>query len=290
MHLTSQSRVVLIQNRETDPQDRLRSHVEVFFKDCLISLETVVLESRDSPVSYSPDQSPDLVLILGGDGTFLRAVRAFARLDVPLVGINTGHLGFLTRIEADKVDSYLQAILAGEFSLEHRMMLAVDSEEHLALNDAVVKNSNPSRLARLNVYINGEFLADYDADGIIVSTPTGSTAYNISAGGPILDPQADVLVITPICPHSLSAKPIILPANRELAIESDWANISRLVCALDGQDAFYLNPGERFKLLKSRYQLPMVCFGAESDSFYALLKRKLGWGANPRTIVQSRIS
>lgn len=288
MGLTSKSRIILVQNQETDPHDQLRHHIEGFFQDNDIPVETIPLPSRECPVLRpNTTTKPDLILVLGGDGTFLRAVRCFVKDQIPMVGINTGHLGFLTRIEANKVNLYLEAILTGKTTLESRMMLAVNSEETLALNDVVIKNSNPSRLTKLIVYVNGELLADYDADGVIVSTPTGSTAYNLSAGGPIVDPQTDVLVITPICPHSLSSKPIILPADRRLTLFSDTSNASSLVCAVDGDDAFTLAPGEFCTLSQSSHQLPMLQFNTQADSFYEILKRKLGWGANPRAVAKS---
>lgn len=288
MRLGANSRVILVQNRETDPHDHLRHHIEGFFDDQGISVTTCVLESRSCPVVHPGGEKPDLVIVLGGDGTFLRAVRCFARDGAPLVGVNTGHLGFLTQIEANRVDECLNALMAGDTLLEHRIMLAVNHEDQFALNDVVVKNANPSRLATLNVYINGGFLASYDADGIIVATPTGSTAYNLSAGGPIIVPQVNVLAITPICPHSLSAKPIVVSADSDLVIESDQSNTAQLVCAIDGDDAFYLEPGERFKLFKSSYQLPLVSFPSDAHSFFAILKRKLGWGSNPRAVAKAK--
>lgn len=286
--LHANAAVILVQNRETDPHDALRNRVERFLSDHHVAVETVVLPSRECPVIHQGQNHPELIVVLGGDGTFLRAARCFARDQVPLVGVNTGHLGFLTRIEANKVEEYLTTILAGNITLEHRMMLAVESDDLWALNDVVIKNANPSRLATLNVYMDDRLLADYDADGLIVCTPTGSTAYNLSAGGPIMDPEAEVMAITPICPHSLSAKPIVLPADRELVIESAITNASHLVCAVDGDEAFHLSPGQRLRLFKSSYQLPMLAFQTEADNFYAILKRKLGWGANPRTVAQRK--
>lgn len=290
MRLSAGSRVIVVQNQETDPENRLRDHIEAFFRMHQIPVETVPLASRNCPVIHPDGGKPDLVIVLGGDGTFLRAARCFVKDQVPLVGVNTGHLGFLTRIESNKVDAYLEALLKGAFEIETRMMLTVESAlDQVALNDVVVKNANPSRLAKLNVYVGSELLANYDADGVIVCTPTGSTAYNLSAGGPIMDPLANVLSITPICPHSLSAKPIVLPASRPFTLESDRSNKSHLVCAVDGDDAFTLAPGETFKLSQSQYQLPLIVFQGEADSFYTILKRKLGWGANPRTIAQEQI-
>jgi NAD+ kinase len=288
MDFSVKNKVLLVQNQETDPENRLRSQVELFFAHHGIALETVVLPSRTCTVLAPQGDKPDLIIVLGGDGTFLRTVRCFASDQVPLVGVNTGHLGFLTRIEANRIDDCLNAILAGDVCLESRMMLAVGGDDQLALNDVVLKNSNPSRLATVNVYVGSQLLATYDADGVIVATPTGSTAYNLSAGGPIMDPLADVVAITPICPHSLSAKPLVLPANRELTLASAPTNDSDLVCAVDGDDAFTLAPGERFTLFKSSHRIQLITFPNEADSFYAILKRKLGWGSNPRAIAQNK--
>jgi NAD+ kinase len=224
-----------------------------------------------------------LVIVVGGDGTFLRAVRCFARLQVPLVGVNAGHLGFLTRIEATRIEPCLEAIMTGQVQLEQRMMLAINGDAYLALNDIVIKSANPSRLAAMTVLVDGEPLATYDADGVIVSTPTGSTAYNLSAGGPIMDPKTNTLANTPICPHSLSAKPIVLPAHRELTLVAATSNLGKLVCAIDGEDAFMLAPGESCMLAQAAQTLPLLSFVGPGDTFYTILKHKLGWGANPRS-------
>jgi len=287
MKLAKGSKVILIQNRETDPADKLMHCVDQFLSGHGIEVLITPLASRNEPVVRPKGFKPDAIIVLGGDGTFLNAVRAYGRDEVPLVGINTGHLGFLTRIEADKVDVYLEALIKGDATLESRMVLAVNTEDLLALNDVVVKNQNPSRLAKISVFVGEELLATYDADGVIVATPTGSTAYNLSAGGPIVDPEAQVLVITPICPHSLSAKPIVVPASRNMTVTSDATNTAPLVCAVDGLEAFSLKPGEGVKLFQSQYSLPLIRFTTGADSFYAVLKRKLGWGANPRVMTAS---
>jgi NAD+ kinase len=288
MALPLEHGIIMVQNRETDPENTLRNHIEGFFQLHHIPLEVAVLEASSCPVLKPSMQKPALVLVVGGDGTFLRAAQCFAKDKIPLVGVNTGHLGFLTRIESNKVDFCLNAIQAGEIDLEYRMMLAVNTEDLLALNDVVVKNTNPSRLTTVNVHVNGNFLASYDADGLIIATATGSTAYNLSAGGPIMDPMANTIAITPICPHSLSAKPIVLPAHYSLTLESDRSNETDLVCAIDGEDAFNLSPGAQFTVFKSSNQLPLITFTAQHDTFYEILKRKLGWSANPRAIAKAR--
>lgn len=282
MPVKEYARIILIQNQETDPENLFRNRIEAFFKAHAVPLEVVGLPSRDCPLIQPQGPKPDLVMVLGGDGTFLRAARCFVHRQIPLVGVNTGHLGFLTRIESQKLDECLDAILQGQVCIEHRMMLAVTGPDNLALNDVVIKNANPNRLASIHVHLEGNLLATYDADGLIVCTPTGSTAYNLSAGGPIMDPQAQVIAITPICPHSLSAKPIILPHHSVLTITSDTTNAAPLVCAIDGEDGPSMVPGQAITLCKAELQLPLVTFPTHADQFYEILKRKLSWGANPR--------
>ena len=280
--ITPESRVILVQNLDTDPQNTLKNQVLAFFQQAGIPIEPIILDSRTAEVSKPKGPKPQLILVLGGDGTFLKTVRCFGRDNIPLAGINTGHLGFLTRIESSKLDECLSAILSGDVSIEQRWMLEIPQHNELALNDVVVKNSQPTRLAKLQVWVDDELLADYDADGLIVSTPTGSTAYNLSAGGPILDPETQVVAITPICSHSLAAKPIVLPAHRRLTIHSDESNLTPLVCAMDADDVFELAPGESFTVAQSFTRLPLIRFQHAHESFYGLLKRKLAWNANPR--------
>lgn len=282
MKLGAGNTVVIFQNQETDPGDKLLAEIEAYLKDHQIITHRLVLPSRNAPVTSPPNIEPELVIVVGGDGTFLRASHVFARHHIPLVGVNTGHLGFLTRIEASQIRPYLNRILEGEAVLENRMLLTISPGEVLALNDVVVKNANPSRLAKINVFVGETHLATYHADGLIVATPTGSTAYNLSAGGPVVDPATDVLVLTPICPHSLSADPIILPAGKTMRIESDIKNAADLLISVDGDDASRLQPGKSTILSKSPHTLAVLTFPSETDSFYAILKRKLSWAANPR--------
>lgn len=283
--------IVLVQNQETDPKNQLLHQIEAFLKAHRLTYHTLVLPTRASEVRYEESTKPDLVLVLGGDGTFLRAAREFVTHQVPLIGVNTGHLGFLTRIESQRLNESLEAIVAGHTTVETRMMLSLGlaaskrakvSGTVMALNDVVIKNTDPTRLAKVSVWIGEEPLADYDADGLIICSPTGSTAYNLSAGGPILDPRSEVVAITPICPHSLAAKPIVLPASVTIRLESDRRNTAPLVCAADGLEVFTVDPGQVVMVEQAQQALQLLSFGAGQESFFALLKRKLAWGANPR--------
>jgi NAD+ kinase len=275
------SKITLVHNVSTDPNCIYREKVRAFLESKQVQVQVITVETKDCPVITEEAQNPDVVVVLGGDGTFLRASLGFAQFGVPLVGINTGTLGFLTRIEADRFPIYLERLLKGDYEIEERMTLAINDLEHLALNDVVVKNSNPSQMASLRFYINETLVAVYDADGIIISTPTGSTAYTLSAGGPVISPEVEAISITPICPHSLSAKPIVIPANKRLRVESAPKN-KGVVCAIDGQESSTLKPGESIHIFRAPMSVKMVNFKLDEDNFYLLLKKKLHWGMNPR--------
>lgn len=278
--------VTVVHNVTTDPNCVYLEKVKAFFKDHDIPVNTITVESKDCPVVTQEAQNPDMVVVLGGDGTFLRASLCFARHQVPLVGINTGTLGFLTRIEADRINLYLDRLLSGDYEIEERMMLGVNDLEHLALNDVVIKNGNPSQMCSLRFYINETLVAVYDADGIIISTPTGSTAYTISAGGPVISPEVEALSITAICPHSLSAKPVVIPADKMLRVESVAKNHD-VVVAIDGQESHILFPGQSIRVFRAPIAVKIVNFRMEEDNFYLLLKKKLHWGMNPRWKTQA---
>lgn len=280
--------VTLIQNITTDADSHYCNQALTFFKEHGIRVHLVTVESKDVPVVPEEAQSPDLAVVLGGDGTFLRAAVSFVNQQVALVGVNTGTLGFLTRIEADQMLHYLDLILKEEYEVQERMMLSVDHHNHagtvhgqLALNDVVIKNANPSQLCRLALYINDTRVAVYDADGIILSTPTGTTAYNLSAGGPVLSPEVHAITITPICPHSFSAKAVVVPADKTIRVQSDAKN-SEVLFALDGQETGILKPEESLQIFRSPIPLKNVSFRTEGDNFYLLLQRKLDWSINPR--------
>lgn len=273
--------VTLVHNISTDPKNIYREKVREFLESRGVSVSIITVESKDCPVVPEGAETPDMVIVLGGDGTFLRASLTFAKYEVPLVGINTGTLGFLTRIEVDRFPLYLDRLLKGEYELEERMMLAVNHAEQLALNDVVVKNANPSQMASLRFFINETLVAVYDADGVIISTPTGTTAYTLSAGGPVISPEVEALSITAICPHSLSAKPVVIPADKQLRVESAPKN-REVVYAIDGQESGILKPGESIRIFRSPLTVKMVNFRMEEDNFYLLLKKKLHWGMNPR--------
>ena len=233
------------------------------------------------PRSEMASQSLDLVVVLGGDGTLLSAARVTATIDVPLLGVNLGSLGFLTEVPLQSLYSMLEAIGRGHAEVEHRSLMQVDllredevRGRYLVFNDAVV---NKTALARLNTYdlhIDNAFVSSYRADGMIVATPTGSTAYSLSAGGPVLMPSVKAFVITPVAPHSLTHRPLVVPDSVEIEImlrsEEEVAYLS-----LDGQPGLDLRDGDRVRCRRSEHQVNLFRTGTD---FFHVLRTKLKWG------------
>lgn len=223
----------------------------------------------------------DLVIVLGGDGTLLSAARATAVVDAPLLGVNLGSLGFLTEVPMQSLYPMLEAIAQGRAATEHRALMQVqllrgDSVRggYLVFNDAVVNKTTVARLNTYDLYIDKVFVSSYRADGMIVATPTGSTAYSLSAGGPVLMPTVNALVITPVAPHSLTHRPLIVPDSVEIEIvlhsEQELAYLS-----LDGQPGLDLCDGDRVRCRRSEHQVKLFRTGAD---FFQVLRTKLKWG------------
>lgn len=254
-------------NAENEKAGMLSEEIKVFFEENGINAE--ILDTTN----YRPDIT--FALVLGGDGTILRTARYYAKYSVPIFGINLGRLGFLSQSKADKAKEALSLILKGEFKTENRLMLSALNGKLNALNDFVVRDENFSRTSRLYVHINNNTVCDYLADGVIISTPTGSTAYSLSAGGPVLVPELDVFVIVPICPHTMNARPIVIPSSEVIKITSNKDNVPLKVCA-DGQNT--VMPDEQIEIVKSEYCAKLVILNIRKNSFYSVLQEKLQWG------------
>ena len=218
-------------------------------------------------------QGYDFVFVIGGDGTILKAARFYSKTSTPIFGINLGRLGFLSQSSQDDIEKSVQKILNGEFQTEDRIML--QSGEKLALNDIVVKGTTTGRTSRFSLKINGKFVCDYLADGIIITTPTGSTAYGLSAGGPVIYPSLNVFVIVPICPHTLSARPIVVPDNEIITICSG-KDLTHYVASTDGQDFFEFNKEITIKKAENSAKLALL----NDTEFYTILRNKLNWGTS----------
>lgn len=223
----------------------------------------------------------DLVIVVGGDGTMLSVARALVGSNIPLIGVNKGRLGFLTDLTSESMFEGVSNILAGNFSAEKRMLLqaevhanGLEVQSFIALNDVVVGKSNLGRLIDLEVHINGAYVNRQRSDGLIVSTPTGTTAYSLSAGGPILDPSLNVMTLVPICPHTLSNRPIAISALSEVVISV--VGVSECSVHFDGQAALPLNQGD--KVVVRTAQESVTLLHPKGHNHYATLREKLGWG------------
>lgn len=223
----------------------------------------------------------DLIVVLGGDGTLLSMARAVGDLGVPLLGVNLGGLGFLTATTLDEMLPALEAFLAGRMAVEERMMLGARVlrngqrlAEHAALNDVVITKSAMSRIVDLSVSVEGQYATAYRADGLIISTPTGSTAYSLSAHGPILFPTMDAIVLTPICSHTLTNRPIVLPGS--VRIEVTLLTDQEVMLTIDGQVGFHLREGDTVAVQPAASRIRLVRF--PHKDFFSVLRTKLKWG------------
>lgn len=221
----------------------------------------------------------DCVLVLGGDGTLIRAARELRNYDIPLLGINMGTLGYLTEAETSNIEETLSYLFENETQIEKRMMLKGiinDSTEDIALNDIVVARNDIVRIIQFSIYVNGELLNTYRADGVIVSTPTGSTAYNLSAGGPIVEPTASMIVITPICSHALNTSSIVLSAEDqiEIVIEPNRDGSTETVCiSYDGENNIEAHTGDRLVIQKASHTTKLLKLSRVS--FLEILRKKM---------------
>jgi NAD+ kinase len=224
----------------------------------------------------------DLLIVLGGDGTLLSAARALGNHEVPILAVNLGGLGFLTSVTLHELYPLLEQVLAGKHRTSERMMLDAEViregktiERQCALNDAVANKAALARMLDFDVHVDRNHVGRYRADGIIVATPTGSTAYSLAAGGPIIDPDLNAFVITPICPHMLTNRPLVVSDTAR--IDLDFAPAEEPVyVTLDGQIGFQLNPKDRVTIAKSRNRVALV--RPPSKTYFEVLRSKLKWG------------
>ena len=244
------------------------------YKEVLESLEKALINKNVEFKSFDIDKMDnygDFVLVIGGDGTILKAARFFAKFDIPILGINLGRLGFLSQAGISEIETVVDSIIAGNYSVEERLMLVSGNDS--ALNDFVIKGCSPSRTSKFYLEINHKFVCDYIADGLIISTPTGSTAYGLSAGGPVIYPTLEALVIVPICPHTLNARPLVVPTGEEITVKTADKQLS---ASPDGGISKEVNE-ITIKLAPYKAKLAFL----NNDSFYTVLRNKLHWGISP---------
>ena len=250
---------------------------------CVLEMQTAALagESGGMPAA-SFSQHVDLAAVIGGDGTMLHALSRLGDFEKPVAGINVGNLGFLTSCKDDELDVFASALAGGRFTTSFRTLLEATvhrsgkpTASFTALNEVTLARGETGRLVSLRARVNGELLNDYRADGLIVATPTGSTAYSLSAGGPLIAPGAAVFLITPICPHSLSQRALVLSDSCLVELSSQDPESEPMLFTVDGRDSVRIEPGDRIEVSKSARSFQLLRL--EGRSFYEALRQKLGW-------------
>jgi NAD+ kinase len=256
-----------------------------FLKD--IKLGSDFVEKYKSFKSFnSLDNSYDLLISIGGDGTILRAITFVRDLSIPIVGINTGRLGFLSTIQTNEIEEAINHILKGNFKISERTLLCVETnpenkyinELNFALNEIAVSRKNTTAMIKVETHLNKEYLTSYWADGLIVSTPTGSTGYSLSCGGPVITPKTDSFVLTPIAPHNLNARPLVIPDSTEIQLKVD-SREDHYLMSLDSRIATLVNP-TIVTIKKAPFKIKMV--ELINESFIKTLRKKLLWGEDKR--------
>ncbi|GGG91600.1 NAD(+)/NADH kinase [Silvibacterium dinghuense] len=238
--------------------------------------------ARIVPRHLLPEENPELVIVLGGDGTLLSAARVFAKTGTPILSVNLGSLGFLTEVRLADLYSTLEGWCTRCFTTDTRWMLHTELwrdgklySQHEALNDVVVAKGTIARMGDFRVMLNDQLAAAFRADGVIVSTPTGSTAYSLAANGPILMPNVDAMIVTPICPHLLTIRPMVVPGDAQLALRIEGIP-DQTYLTVDGQEAVPLKVGDELRCRRSQYNVKLVRLG--SAGFFDVLRAKLKWG------------
>ena len=270
-------RLLLSKLDKEEVEYKLSSQIAADAPDDIIS---EVIHDHESLKAYEPD----LIITLGGDGTILSAVTQIQGLETPILGINLGRLGFLASIEQQRIEHAIDLYLAGRFRISERLMLNLNTnpstfgEENYGLNDFTILKRDNSSMIVLHTYVDGQFLNSYWADGLIVSTPTGSTGYNLSCGGPIIFPTADNFILTPVAPHNLNVRPIVLSSDHELTFKIEGRSENYL-CTMDS----------RYEVITSDYELTIrknnfktKIIELEEDNFMKTIRNKLNWGLDKR--------
>lgn len=242
--------------------------------------------AEPKPSVFTPADQLACLLTFGGDGTLLRGARLLDGAPTPILGVNVGRVGFLATASAQNLDWVLDTAARGAYSIEPRLALStavLDQQgaqvrQPVALNDVVVHKGGMARVLRFRVLVDGEEVGAYSADGIIIASPTGSTAYSLSAGGPIVVHGVDAIVVTAICPHTLAVRPLVLPSKATVTIEPipPWSETEEIVLSLDGQVGMTLQAGQRVQV--RRAERPVLLGRLGPEGFFARLRRKLNWG------------
>lgn len=282
-------RFFIIANSEKDEglkiSEKVESYLESKGRQCIIKRESSGKKNPDdhyTDASQIP-QDVECIIVLGGDGTLLQAARDVVNRQIPLLGINLGTLGYLAEIDHSSIESALNHLMLDEYTLEKRMMLSGKVyhrekliAEDVALNDIVIGREGPLRVTRFHNYVNGEFLNSYTADGIIISTATGSTGYSLSAGGPIVSPETNIFIMTPVAPHTLNTRSVIFPAEDEITVEigeGSQRGMARAVASFDGDTNVTMSTGDKVVIRRSVRDTQLVKIS--NISFLEVLRQKM---------------
>ena len=264
--------------------------VEIYFDEpfytTIKAQENSNLNTIDFKTFKHLDNSYDLLISIGGDGTMLRAITFVRDFSIPIVGINTGRLGFLATIQKDNIGNAIDDIIKGNYSISERSLLTIKTEPEnadlldfkIALNEIAVSRKNTTSMITVETNLNNEYLTSYWADGLIISTPTGSTGYSLSCGGPVIMPNADSFALTPIAPHNLNARPLVVPDSTEIKLRVSGREDSYLV-SLDSRIAT-LNNNSTIIIKKAAFKIKMI--ELKNESFLSTLRKKLLWGEDKR--------
>ncbi len=221
------------------------------------------------------DEDVDLAIVIGGDGTFLKASRFYAPYSIPILGFNVGRLGYLAQAKPEEIDEVIEKLINNDFEIENRLMLKANN--NTALNDVVIKGVNCARSSTMDLYINDKKMCSYVADGLIISTPTGSTAYSLSAGGPVVSPDVKCFLIIPICPHTLNMRPVVVPEGEKITIKNEN---EKLNVSFDGQVDIIVE--NEIEIQKNEDCAKLLVLNYKKDRFYDILKEKLHWSLSPK--------
>jgi len=261
--------------------------VTVFFESDFIKTQNSAIQNSSAVRKFDElDDSFDLLISVGGDGTILRAITFVRDLGIPIVGINTGRLGFLATIQTDEIENAMTEILKGDYKISERSLISVSTEPknkdivdtHFALNEIAISRKNTTSMITVETHLNDEYLTSYWADGLILSTPTGSTGYSLSCGGPVIAPDANNFAITPIAPHNLSARPLIIPDNTTITLRVDGRE-DQFLMSLDSRIVTLPNT-TTVTVKKAKFVIKMV--ELLDQTFLATLRKKLLWGEDRR--------
>ena len=266
-------KIGIVYNNNLKNGDEVAKKIKELFANKNIATEIFDLNNLERDI--------DFAISIGGDGTLLRTARFYSDYSIPVFGINIGHLGFLSQVQSEQIEEAVEKIETSNFRIEERIMLEADvaKQKMYALNDVVIKGCTFARTSRFNIFINDKFVCEYLADGVIISTPTGSTAYNLSAGGPILYPTLEAITLVPICPHTISARPLVIPSSEEISIVAQSPELKLHVNA-DGQNV--IDCTEKITVKKANKRAHLMLLTSQNNEFYSVLRQKLNWGTAPK--------